>query len=383
MAYVDPGNFGTNFVAGSSSGYELVWIVVVANGVAMFVQSLSAKLGLATQQSLADNCRLAYRRPVVWLLWVQSEVMAVGTDVAEIVGGAIALHLLFDIPVAIGGLITAAAAVAILTMQTRGRRRFEAAVIGFILVVVVCLVFVAWSAPIDAGAAAGGLRPDLGGKDSFVLATGILGATVMPHVVYLHSSLVADLGATARGERRRILRFQRFEIVVALGLAGAANMVMLLVAAATRGTTTGSGDESLDHVHHVIGQALGHPAATAFALALLASGLASASVGTLAGQQMMQGFLGRSIPLSVRRGATLVPALAILSIGLDPTTVLVLSQVVLSIALPFALVPLLLLTRDANLMGELRNRRRTTATAWAVSALVISLNVTAVVAAIG
>ena len=386
MAYVDPGNFGTNFVAGSKSGYQLVWIVVVANAVAMFVQSLSAKLGLATQQSLADNCRLAYRRPTVWLLWAQSEVMAVGTDVAEIVGGAIALHLLFGIPVPVGGLVTAAAAVLMLTLQTRGRRPFEVAVVAFILVVVTCLAFVAWSAPVDATSAVGGLRPDLSGADSFLLATGILGATVMPHVVYLHSSLVAELGATAVRERRRILRFQRVEIVVALGLAGAANMVMLLVAAATRRTTNGSDGghtDSLDHVHHVIGQALGHPAATAFALALLASGLASASVGTLAGQQMMQGFLGRSIPLSVRRGATLVPALAILSIGLDPTTVLVLSQVVLSIALPFALLPLLLLTRDARLMGELRNRRRTTATAWVVSALVISLNVTAVAAAVG
>jgi manganese transport protein len=389
MAYVDPGNFGTNFVAGNNSGYQLVWVVVLANGIAMFVQALSSKLGLATQLSLADNCRLAYPRRTVWLLWAQSEVMAVGTDVAEIVGGAIALHLLFGLPVSIGGVITAAAAVLILTMQTHGRRPFEVAVVVFILVVVSCLAFVAWSAPIDAAAATRGLSPDLSGHDSFLLATGILGATVMPHVVYLHSSLVAELGVAATDQRRRILRLQRGEIVVALGLAGAANLVMLLVAASTRRTgprsgngNAGNGNASLDHVHHVLGQALGHPAATAFALALLASGLASASVGTLAGQQMMQGFLGRSIPLSVRRGATLVPALAILNLGLDPTTVLVLSQVVLSIALPFALVPLLLLTRNAALMGDLRNRRRTTATAWAVSTLVVSLNVTAVVAAV-
>ena len=385
MAYVDPGNFGTNFVAGSKSGYQLVWIVIVANAIAMFVQSLSAKLGLATQRSLADNCRLAYPRPMVWALWAQSEVMAVGTDVAEIVGGAIALHLLFGIPVVAGGLVTAAAAVLILTMQTRGRRPFEVLIFTFIVVVIACLVYVAWSAPINSGTAAHGLSPDLSGKDSFLLATGILGATVMPHVVYLHSALVADLGATAVAERHRILRFQRFEIVVALGIAGVANMGMLLVAASTRRAPTGAspGNDNLDHVHRVLGQALGHPVATAFALALLASGLASASVGTLAGQQMMQGFLGRSIPLSVRRGATLVPALAILSIGLEPTTVLVLSQVVLSIALPFALVPLLLLTRDARVMGALRNRHRTTATAWVVAAVVISLNVTAVAAAVG
>ena len=385
MAYVDPGNFGTNFVAGSTSGYQLVWVVIVANLVAMFVQSLTAKLGLATGHSLATNCRRTYRRPTVLLLWVQAEVMAVGTDVAEIVGGAIALHLLFGLPIGVGGLVTAAAAVAILALQTRGRRQFELVVITFIAVVVVSLAFVAWSAPINAGAAAGGLAPDLGGNDAFLLALGILGATVMPHVVYLHSSLVADLGTTPTTDRRRVLRFQRAEIVVALGLAGLANLAMLLVAAATRthGSSSGGSGNSLDHVYAVLGHALGHPAATAFALALLASGLASASVGTLAGQQLMQDFLGRSIPIGVRRAATLVPALVILNLGLEPTTVLVLSQVVLAVALPFALVPLLLLTRNGSLMGALRNRPRTTATAWCIAGLIISLNVTVVVTAVG
>ena len=383
IAYIDPGNFGTNFVAGSSSGYQLVWVVLVANAIAMFVQSLTAKLGLATGASLASNCRRAYSRPTVLLLWVQAELMAVATDVAEIVGGAIALHLLFGLPIGVGGLITAAAAIGILAMQTRGRRPFELVVVAFITVVVVSLVFVAWSAPIDAGGATGGLAPDLGGHESFLLAMGILGATVMPHVVYLHSSLVADLGATRVEERRRILRFQRVEIVVALGLAGLANLAMLLVAASTRSSGDTGNDDSLDHVHAVLGQALGHPAATAFALALLASGLASASVGTLAGQQLMQDFLGRRIPLSVRRAVTLVPALVILYVGLNPTDMLVLSQVVLAVALPFALVPLLLLTRKGALMGTLSNRRFTTAAAWCVAGLVISLNITAVATAIG
>jgi manganese transport protein len=385
MAYIDPGNFGTNFVAGNSSGYRLVWVVIVANLIAMFVQALTAKLGLATGHSLAANCRQSYRRATVIALWVQAELMAVATDVAEIVGGAIALHLLFGLPIGVGGFVTAAAAVAILAMQTRGRRPFELAVVAFIVVVVVSLVFVAWSAPIDAGSAAGGLLPNLNGNDTFLLALGILGATVMPHVVYLHSSLVADLGESPTTDRRRILRFQRVEIVVALGLAGTANLAMLLVAAATRTKTSadgGSGD-SLDHVYAVLRQALGHPAATAFALALLASGLASASVGTLAGQQLMQDFLGRTIPLGVRRAATLVPALLILNLGLNPTKILVLSQVVLAVALPFALVPLLMLTRNGSLMGGLRNRRVTTASAWCVAGLIISLNVTAVAAAIG
>src|SRR4051794_31508967 len=324
IAYIDPGNFGTNFVAGSSSGYQLVWVVVVANLIAMFVQSLTAKLGLATGASLASNCRQAYRRPTVLMLWVQAELMAVATDVAEIVGGAIALHLLFGLPIGVGGLITAAAAIGILALQTRGRRPFELVVVAFITVVVVSLVFVAWSAPIDAGGAAGGLAPDLGGHETFLLAMGIIGATVMPHVVYLHSSLVADQGATRVEDRRRILRFQRMEIVVALGVAGLANLAMLLVAASTR-SSADSGNDSLDHVHAVLGHALGHPSATAFALALLASGLASASVGTLAGQQLMQDFLGRRIPLAVRRAVTLVPALVILYVGLNPTDMLVLS----------------------------------------------------------
>src|SRR4051812_20851339 len=383
IAYIDPGNFGTNFVAGSSSGYQLVWVVLVANAIAMFVQSLTAKLGLATGASLASNCRRAYRRPMVLLLWVQAELLAVATDVAEIVGGAIALHLLFGLPIGVGGLITAAAAIAILALQTRGRRPFELVVVAFIAVVVVSLVFVAWSAPIDAGGAVGGLAPDLGGHESFLLAMGILGATVMPHVVYLHSSLVADLGVTRVEERRSILRLHRMEIVVALGLAGLANLAMLLVAASTRTSGVRGSDDSLDHVHAVLGHALGHPAGTAFALALLASGLASASVGTLAGQQLMQDFLGRRIPLSVRRAVTLVPALVILYVGLNPTDMLVLSQVVLAVALPFALVPLLLLTRNDSLMGALRNQRFTTAVAWCVAGLVICLNITAVATAIG
>jgi manganese transport protein len=384
MAYVDPGNFGTNFVAGGVSGYGLVWIVVLANVIAMFVQSLSAKLGLATGRSLAGNCRQHYSRPTVWLLWGQAELMAVATDVAEIVGGAIALHLLFGLPIAIGGALTAAAAVVMLAMQSRGRRPYELTIAAFIVVIVASLAFVAAAAPISPADAAGGLLPGFSGNDSFLLATGILGATVMPHVVYLHSSLVADLDTSVVAHRRRNLRFLRAEIVVALGLAGAANLVMLLIAAATRtaGPTTRSGT-SIGHIHAVLGQALGHPASTAFALALLASGLASASGGTLAGQTMMQDFLGRSIPLWVRRGATLLPALAILVVGTDPTTVLVLSQVVLSLALPFALLPLLLLTRSDRLMGDLRNRRRTTFAAWGVSALVVALNVTAVASAAG
>jgi manganese transport protein len=384
MAYVDPGNFGTNFVAGSASGYTLVWVVVIANVTAMFVQALSAKLGLATQRSLAENCRETYSRATARTLWLQSELMAVATEVAEIVGGAIALQLLFGLPIIAGGVVTAVASTALLMMQSRGRRRFEIAVVLFIIVVVGSLVLVATVAPISAAGAAGGLAPHFTGSSNLLLATGIIGATVMPHVVYLHSSLVADLGEL-RVPRRRVLRVQRAEIVVALGIVGAANIVMLLIAAATRSSrgdaALGSTNSSLVHVHHVIGAALGHPAATAFALGLLASGLASASVGTLAGQSMMQGFLRRSIPLGVRRAVTIIPALGILIVGVDPTTALVLSQVVLSVSLPFALIPLVRLTGSGEVMGDLRNRRATTGVAWCVSAMVIGLNAAALAAA--
>ena len=385
MAYVDPGNFGTNFVAGSASGYTLLWVVVLANVTAMFVQALSAKLGLATQRSLAENCRETYSRATARNLWLQAELMAIATEVAEICGGAIALQLLFGLPIVAGGVVTAIASTLLLMMQSRGRRPFEMAVVLFILVVVGSLALVAATAPIHASGAIGGLAPHFAGTDSLLLATGILGATVMPHVVYLHSSLVADLGGVRR-QRRRVLRIQRAEIFVALGIAGAANIVMLLIAAATgshRGAgAIGSSNSSLAHIHRLLGAALGHPAATAFALGLLASGLASASVGTLAGQSMMQGFLRRCIPLSLRRAATIVPALGILVAGVDPTTALVLSQVVLSVSLPFALVPLVRLTGNGELMGELRNRRSTTVAAWCVSGLVVSLNAAAVAGAL-
>ncbi|MCU1670881.1 MAG: divalent metal cation transporter [Blastococcus sp.] len=375
IAYVDPGNFATNVSAGAHHGYLLLWVIVSANLMAMFVQSLSAKLGLATGASLPENCRKHYRRPVVLGLWVQAELVAMATDLAEVVGGAIALSLLFRLPLLAGGLVTGAVAFLLLALQTRGDRRFIGAVTAFFAVILVAFLLLVLRVPIDPGAAAAGLVPRFDGAQSLVLATGILGATVMPHAIYLHSAMVPSLfqGTTLR-QRRRALTAQRIDVTAAMSLAGLVNVAMLLVAAALFAGSALSGTDTLEGAHAGFGTALDGSAAMLFALALLASGLASASVGTYAGQVIMQGFLRRQIPLFARRSLTLVPALAILGLGVEPTWALVVSQVVLSFGIPFALVPLLLLTRRRDVMADLVNRRSTTVWAALVTAVIVALN---------
>jgi manganese transport protein len=375
IAYVDPGNFATNVSAGSRYGYLLLWVIVSANLMAMFVQSLSAKLGLATGASLPENCRKQYRRPVVLGLWVQAELVAMATDLAEVVGGAIALNLLFGLPLLTGGVITGAVAFLLLALQTRGDRRFIGAVTVFFCVILVAFLLLVLRVPIEPGEAAAGLVPRLDGVESLVLATGILGATVMPHAIYLHSALVSS-SITARtiNQRRRALKAQRFDVMAAMSLAGLVNAAMLLVAAAVFAGSAFGGTDTLDEAHAGVGAALDGSAALLFALALLASGFASASVGTYAGQVIMQGFLRRRIPLFARRALTMLPALTILALGVEPTGALVISQVVLSFGIPFALVPLLLLTRRPDIMGELVNERRTTVLAGLVAAVIIVLN---------
>ncbi len=376
IAYVDPGNFATNFSGGATFGYLLLWVIVVANLMAMLVQSLSAKLGLATGENLAELCRHHYRPAVSRGLWVQAELVAVATDLAEVVGGAIALQLLFDLPLLVGGVVTAVVAFGLLLLQQRGYRQFELVIGGLLAVVLLGFVVDLTLVRLDPGATVAGLVPRLEGADSLLLATGILGATVMPHAIYLHSALTQDrVPAADAGERRRLLRFQRFDIVVAMGLAGLANAAMLVVAAALVAQQGPIDvDDDLAGIHALLGESLGEGAALAFALALLASGFASAGVGTLSGQIVMQGFIRRKIPLWVRRTVTLVPALVVLAIGLEPTRVLVLSQVVLSFGLPFALVPLIGLTRRADVMRELVNRRVTTVAASLAAALIVALN---------
>ncbi len=375
IAYVDPGNFATNFSAGAQFGYLLLWVIVGANLLAMIIQTLSAKLGMATGLNLPELCRDHFPRPVTRLMWVQAELVAIATDLAEVIGGAIALNLLFGIPLFTGGVITGIVAFALLALQGRGYRPFELAIAG--LFGVILLGFLVTVLRIDIGGAelAAGLVPRFEGTDSLLLATGILGATVMPHVIYLHSALTQSrIPPVDAGERRFLLRRQQIDVFVGMGLAGLVNAAMLIIAAALFHGTDIAGADTLEGVHAGLARVLDQPAAFTFALALLASGFASSGVGTYAGQVVMQGFIRRSVPLLVRRMLTLAPALVVLGIGFDPTRALVLSQVVLSFGIPFALVPLVLLTRRRDIMAELVNRRLTTAVAAAAAVLIIGLN---------
>src|SRR4051794_20658709 len=378
VAYVDPGNFATNFSGGAAFGYTLLWVIVAANLMAMLIQSLTAKLGMATGRDLPTLCRERLPRPVTWLLWAQAEAVAIATDLAEIVGGAVALSLLFGVPLPVGGVITALVAFVLLAAQSRGHRPFERVITGLLLVIGLGFGCTLVGSGVSLGGLAGGMVPTFDGPDSLLLATGILGATVMPHVIYVHSALtpgrygdVVTAGRTAEG-RRRLLRALRLDVLLAMGLAGVVNAAMLVVAAQL---FTGSADTgSLESVHAGLGDRLGAGAAAAFGIALLASGFASSSVGTHAGQVVMAGFLRRSIPVLTRRAVTLAPALAVLLLGGDPTQALVWSQVVLCFGIPFALVPLLWLTSRRDLMGGWVNRRATTVAGAVVAVLIIGLN---------
>jgi manganese transport protein len=375
VAYVDPGNFATNIAGGAKYGYLLLWVLLSANLMAMLIQNLSAKIGIATGRNLPELCREHFSAPVSWGLWVQAELIAMATDLAEFIGAAIALNLLFGVPLFHAGLMTAAIAFVILGMQAHGYRRFELVITGLLGIILLGFLYDTLRVGFDAGAAARGFIPGFQGTDSVLLATGILGATVMPHVIYLHSALTQDrIPPRDDGERRRLLRFQRLDVTIAMSLAGLVNMSMLVIAAALFHSSGHSGVESIEDAHAQFNALAGDGAALAFALALLASGLASSSVGTYAGQVVMQGFVGRTIPLVLRRAVTMAPALVVLAVGLDPSRSLVISQVVLSFGIPFALVPLVLLTRRGDVMGALVNRARTTAAATVVAALIIALN---------
>jgi len=377
VAYVDPGNFATNMAAGAGYGYLLLWVVVTANLMAMIVQAMSAKLGVATGKNLPEVCRERFPRPVTVLLWIQAEVIAMATDLAEFMGAAIGLDLIFGIPLFPAALLTGVAAFAILALQARGFRRLEAVVAGLIGVIVSAFALEVFMAGPEPGEVARGLIPGFEGTESVVLAVGILGATVMPHVIYLHSALTQHriVGATAEA-KRSIFRFEMVDVVIAMGLAGLINVSMLAIAAATfhsRGLTD-VGDDLVE-VNDALGTYLGHSASLLFGIALLASGLSSSSVGTMAGQVVMQGFVNRRIPLFLRRLVTMVPALIVIAAGADPSRALVISQVVLSFGIPFALIPLLLFCRNREIMGALVNRRVTTAVATVVALAIICLNV--------
>ena len=380
VAYIDPGNFATNFSAGARYGYALVWVIVLANLMAMLVQYLSAKTGVATGRDLPELCREHLPRPVSAGLWVQAELVAMATDLAEFVGAAVGLNLLFGVPLFPAGVLTAVVAFAILALEQRGYRRFELAITGLLGIVFLGFAYDLLMVGANPARIASGLVPGFVGSDSVLLAAGIIGATVMPHVVYLHSALTKSrVVCRDDSERRELLRFQRLDVLVGLGVAGLTNLAMLCIAASLFNRefnrTGHSGVDSIEAAHAGLGQLVGGGAALAFAVALLASGLSSSSVGTYAGQVVMQGFIRRRIPLFLRRALTMLPALVVLGLGLPTTESLVVSQIVLSFGIPFALVPMVLLTRRADVMGPFVNLPSTTAVASAIATMIISLNV--------
>ncbi len=381
VAYLDPGNVASNASAGARYGYLLVWVVVVANVMAWLVQYLSAKLGVTTGQSLPELLgRRIRNRGARYAFWIQAELVAMATDIAEVLGGAIALQLLFGIPLLAGGVITGVISMMLLLLNNRrGSRAFERVVTGLVVIIGVGFCAGILFAPVDGAAAVGGLVPHFTDSGSVLLAASILGATVMPHAIYAHSALTRDrFGLVAEGAlRQRLLRATRVDVTIALGVAGTVNVVILLLAASTLPGVDNAG--TLQGAHAAIGAALGPIVATLFAVGLLASGLASTSVGAYAGAEIMQGLLHVRVPLLARRLVTLIPALVLLAAGVDPTLALVLSQVALSFGIPFALIPLVRLTARRSLLGDAVNRWWTTGLAALAALILVVLNVTLIV----
>lgn len=383
VAYLDPGNVASNMTSGAKFGYLLVWVVVLGNLMAWLVQYLSAKLGVVTGQSLPELLGARFRSP--WsrrAYWLQAEIVAMATDIAEVIGGAIALWLLFGLPLVLGGLITGAISLALLSI--RGARRFEWMIASLIVVIVIGFtagLFVhgpSWSDTL------GGLVPRFAGADSILLATSILGATIMPHAIYAHAGLSRDRHRTGpipnEGEVRHLLRAQRWDVTIAMVIAGAVNLALLLLAASSLFGVEGT--DSIEGAAHALGVQFGPVIATLFAVGLLASGLASSAVGAYAGSEIMRGLTTRNVSPLVRRLITVVPALLILAIGFDPTNALVVSQVVLSFGIPFALIPLVWLTAKSEVLGKWRNHRLTTIAGWTATAIVTAVNAALIVLAL-
>jgi manganese transport protein len=376
VAYVDPGNVAANLTAGARYGYLLIWVLVAANVMACLVQYLSAKLGLATGHSLPELIGAHMRRPARLAFWAQAELVAMATDLAEVVGGAIALNLLFHLPLLVGGVITGAVSMGVLAVQTRhGQRPFEWAITGMLVIITIGFMAGLVISPVDGRELLAGLEPRFADGGSVLLAASMLGATVMPHAVYLHSSLTRDRhgrAATAAG-RRRLIHATRWDVVISLVVAGSVNIAMLVLAAANlRGV---DGTDTIEGAHAAIASQMGPVIGVIFAIGLLFSGLASTSVGCYAGSEVMAGLLHIRIPLLWRRLFTLIPALLVLWLAPSPSWALVLSQVALSLGIPFALVPLVVLTSRRRLMGEAVNSRWTQAAAWLVTALIVALNI--------
>ena len=376
IAYIDPGNFATNIQGGAEFGYTLLWVVIASNLMAMLLQTLSAKLGIASGVNLAEHCRNQFPPVAVWLMWGVMEVVSMATDLAEFLGAALGFYLLFGIPLWVAALLTAIITLLILGLEAYGFRPLEAVITGMVGVIAICYLIETWLVHPDwAQVVWHAVVPQFAGRESVFLATGILGATIMPHVIFLHSSLTQARIVTLDAERRqRLYRFEVLDVAIAMGVAGLINAAMLIMAAGAFFHAGLTHIASIQEAYRTLEPLLGPAARMVFAVSLLASGLASASVGTMAGQVIMQGFLHRQIPIWVRRLVTMVPSLVVIGLGLDPTRTLVASQVVLSFGLPFAIVPLILFTRRRDLMGELVNSAFTTILAVVATVLIVVLN---------
>ncbi len=377
VAYIDPGNFATNIAGGSRFGYRLVWVIVAANLMAMLIQTLSAKLGIATGRNLPELCRERFSRRTTIFLWVQAELIAMATDLAEFLGAAIGFQLLFGWALFPSAVVSGVAAFLILGLQRFGFRAFEAVIAVLVGVIGACYVIELTFAHADYGQVfEHAVYPQFGSSEALLLAVGIIGATVMPHVIYLHSALTQDrLVPETDEDAQTLLRFTRVDVVIAMTIAGVINVSMLVMAASTFYRTGLFHVASLDTAHRTLEPILGPASGAIFALALIASGLSSSAVGTLSGQVVMQGFIHRQIPVTVRRLVTMIPAFVVIAIGVDPSRTLVLSQVALSFGIPFALIPLVIFTARSDVMGQLVNRRTTTVAATGVTALIVALNV--------
>jgi manganese transport protein len=376
VAYIDPGNFATNIQGGAEFGYMLLWVIVASNLMAMLIQALSAKLGIASGRNLAELCREYFPRPVTLLMWGLMEIVAMATDLAEFLGAALGFNLLFRIPLLAAALLTAITTFIILGLERRGFRPLEAVITALVGVIAACyLIETILDRPALGLVAYHAIVPQFAGKESVLLATGILGATVMPHVIFLHSSLTQNrIPTTNVNELKRLYRFELIDVTLAMGLAGLVNGAMLIMAASTFFRQGLINIASIEEAYRTLTPLLGPMAGWVFAISLLASGLSSSAVGTMAGQVIMQGFVHRQIPVWLRRIVTMVPPIIVIALGLDPTRTLVLSQVVLSFGLPFAIVPLVMFTRRRDVMGVLANHRLVTLLTSAVAALIIALN---------
>jgi len=377
VAYMDPGNFATNISGGSQFGFTLVWVIVASNLMAMLIQTLSAKLGIATGRNLPEVCRERFSRRTSIGLWIQAELIAMATDLAEFLGAAVGIKLLLGIALFPAAVITGVITFLILALQRYGFRPLEAVIAAFVAVIGVCYLGELWFAhPPLATVAKHAVVPDFAGNESVLLAVGILGATVMPHVIYLHSALTQQRIVPQNDEEARTLyKYTRIDVLIAMAIAGLINMAMLVVAATVFFGSGLTNIESLEGAHRTLEPILGGASSVLFALALTASGLSSSTVGTMSGQVVMQGFIKRRIPLFMRRLVTMIPAFVVIGIGLDPSRTLVLSQVVLSFGIPFALIPLVIFTSKREIMGVLVNHRLTVATAVVVAAIISGLNV--------